>query len=155
MDAGATHASFTIERSFKASPSRVFAAWATAQARATWFVGGSGWIQVTREFDFREGGRERVVGRKGSGTISDFRASYVEVIPDTRIVFVYEMFLNDVRASVSLATIELWPEGKGARMKLTEQGAYLVAYDPQGDDNGSREHGTRELMDNLARYVDG
>jgi uncharacterized protein YndB with AHSA1/START domain len=149
----AHHASFTIERSFKASPARVFAAWATAEARATWFVGGHGWTQLIREFDFREGGRERVVGRKGTGTISDFRASYVEVIPDRRIVFTYEMFLNDVRVSVSLATVELWPDGKGARMKLTEQGAYLVAYDPQGDDNGSRERGTRELLDNLAKHV--
>ena len=155
MDAGATHADFTIERSFKASPARVFAAWAKAEARATWFVGGHGWSQLIREFDFREGGRERVVGRKGTGTISDFRASYVEVIPDRRIVFTYEMLLNDVRVSVSLATIELWPEGKGARMKLTEQGAYLVAYDPRGDDNGSRERGTRELLDNLAKYLDG
>ena len=154
-DAGATHASFTIERSFKASPARLFAAWATAEARAKWFVGGGGWTEVIREFDFREGGRERVVGRKGSGTISDFRCTYVEVIPDRRIVFAYEMFLNDERISVSLATIELWPEGKGARMKLTEQGAYLVAYDPQGDDNGSRERGTGELLDNLAKYVDG
>jgi hypothetical protein len=40
-------------------------------------------------------------------------------------------------------------------MKLTEQGAYLVAYDQQGDDNGSRERGTQELLENLARYVDG
>jgi len=155
MDAGATHADFSIERRFKASPQRVYAAWATAEARATWFVGGHGWTQLIREFDFREGGRERVVGRKGTGTISDFRAIYVETIPGKRIVFTYEMFLNEVRVSVSLATIELWPEGKGTRMKVTEQGAYLVAYDPQGDDNGSRERGTRELMDNLERYVDG
>lgn len=154
-DAAATHASFTIERRFRASPARVFAAWAKAEARATWFVGGEGWTQLIREFDFREGGRERVVGRKGSGTISDFRASYIEIVPDRRIVFTYEMILNDARISVSLATIELWPEGTGARMKLTEQGAYLVAYDPQGDDNGSRECGTRELLDNLVRYVDG
>jgi uncharacterized protein YndB with AHSA1/START domain len=155
MDAGATHAGFTIERSFKAAPARVYAAWATADARATWFVGGDGWTQLVREFDFREGGRERVVGRKGTGTISDFRASYVETIKDKRIVFTYEMFLNDVRVSVSLATIELWHEGNGTRMKVTEQGAYLVGYDPQGDDNGSRERGTRDLMDNLAAYVGG
>lgn len=155
MDAGVTHADFTIERAFRASPARVFAAWATAEARATWFVGGSGWTQLLREFDFREGGRERVIGRKGSGTISDFHCSFVEILPDRRIVFAYEMFLNDVRVSVSLATIQLWPEGKGTRMKLTEQGAYLVAYDPQGDDNGSREHGTRELLENLARYLGG
>jgi uncharacterized protein YndB with AHSA1/START domain len=154
MDDGVTHASFTIDRSFKASPQRVYAAWATAEARAAWFVGGHGWTQLLREFDFREGGRERVVGRKGTGTISDFRAIYVETLPGKRIVFTNEMLLNDVRVSLSLATIELWPEGKGTRMKLTEQGAYLVAYDPQGDDNGSRERGTRELMDNLETYLE-
>ncbi len=155
MTDGATHADFTIERSFRASPAHVFAAWATAEARATWFVGGDGWTQRVREFDFREGGREHVVGRKGTGTISDFRATYVEIVTDRRIVFTYEMLLNDVRVSVSLATVELWPEGDGTRMKLTEQGAYLVAYDPQGDDNGSRERGTRELLDNLAKHVGG
>ncbi len=155
LQAGATHGGFTIERGFKASPARVFAAWATPEARATWFVGGHGWTQLIREFDFREGGHERVVGRKGSGTVSDFRASYVEIIPHRRIVFTYEMFLNDVRVSVSLATIELRPEGDRTCMKLTEQGAYLVAYDPHGDDNGSRERGTRELMDNLSSYLSG
>lgn len=155
MDGGVTHADFSIERRFMASPARVYAAWATADARAKWFVGGPGWTQLIREFDFREGGRERVVGRKGTGTISDFRATYVETLPDRRIVFTYEMFLNDVRVSVSLATIELWPDGKGTKMKVTEQGAYLVGYDPQGDDNGSRRRGTEELMDNLARHVEG
>jgi uncharacterized protein YndB with AHSA1/START domain len=154
MGTDVTHGSFVVERTFKASPARVFAAWATAEARATWFVGGDDWTQVVREFDFREGGREQVIGRKGSGTISDFRASYVEILPDRRIVFTYEMFLNDVRVSVSLAMIELWPEGVGARMKLTEQGAYLVAYDPEGDDNGSREHGTRQLVEQLAAVVE-
>lgn len=155
MEAGVTHADFTIERRFRASPARVFAAWATGEARAAWFVGGEGWTQLVREFDFREGGRERVVGRKGSGTVSDFRAAYVEIEPDRRIVFTYEMVLDDARISVSLATIELWPDGTGTLMKLTEQGAYLVAYDPQGNDNGSRMRGTQELLDNLAGYVDG
>lgn len=55
------------------------------------------------------------------------------------------MHLDENRISVSLATVELRPEGKGTRLVFTEQGAFLDGY----DDAGSREHGTRELLDAL------
>jgi prophage tail gpP-like protein len=57
--------------------------------------------------------------------------------------------------SVSLATIEFAPEGTGTRMTLTEQGAFLEPYAPDGDDAGSREHGTKWLVDKLAAFLDG
>jgi uncharacterized protein YndB with AHSA1/START domain len=150
----ATHAAFTIERTFKASPARVFSGWARAEAKAVWFVGGGAWRDVIRAFDFREGGCDRLLGEKDDGTRSDFRNRYWEIIPDRRIVYTYEMILNDVRISVSLATIELSPEGVGTKMQLTEQGAYVAPFDPKGDDNGSRERGTRELLDRLATWVE-
>jgi hypothetical protein len=55
------------------------------------------------------------------------------------------MHLDDKRISVSLATVELKPAGAGTRLIYTEQGAFLDGY----DDAGSREHGTRALLDNL------
>jgi hypothetical protein len=45
----------------------------------------------------------------------------------------------------TLATAELSPEGKGTRLRLTEQGAFLDGY----DDAGKREHGTRALLEAL------
>jgi hypothetical protein len=66
-------------------------------------------------------------------------------------VLTYDMHLDDRRISVSLQTIELRPEGKGTRLKLTEQGAFLDGY----DDAGSREHGTRELLEALRRSLEG
>ncbi|WP_255662547.1 hypothetical protein [Myxococcus sp. RHSTA-1-4] len=33
----ATHATFTIERTYAASPARVFAAWSRLEAKARWF----------------------------------------------------------------------------------------------------------------------
>ena len=33
-----THATFAIERIYNAPPARVFAAWATAEAKASWFA---------------------------------------------------------------------------------------------------------------------
>ena len=43
---------------YKATPARVFAAWAEPEARAKWDVPGR-WMIAEQTFDFREGGRER------------------------------------------------------------------------------------------------
>jgi uncharacterized protein YndB with AHSA1/START domain len=149
--------SFSIERTFKASPKRVFAAWSTPEAKAQWFAGTAGeYVEEIREMNFREGGSDRLRGRWNNGRISDFRNTYWEIVPEKRIVYAYEMIMNDrIRMSVSLATIQFWPEGPGTRMKLTEQGAFLEPFDPNGDDAGSREHGTKFLVDKLAAYLDG
>jgi uncharacterized protein YndB with AHSA1/START domain len=58
-----THASFTITRQWKASPLRVFQAFADQQKKDLWFGGGSDWTPVSRSFDFREGGKEHAAGR--------------------------------------------------------------------------------------------
>ena len=57
----------------------------------------------------------------------------------------YTMHLDERRISVSLASIEFEAEGTGTRLTLTEQGAFLDGY----DDAGSRESGTKALLDNL------
>jgi hypothetical protein len=49
------------------------------------------------------------------------------------------------RISVSVATVELEPQGSGTRLIFTEQGAFLDGF----DDPAMREHGTRELLDAL------
>src|SRR5689334_15907793 len=115
-----SHASFTIERTFKAAPKRVFDAWATPEAKAKWFAGTAGEsVEEIREFDFREGGSDRLRTRWNSGRISDFRSTYWEIVPNKRIVYAYEMMMDDrIRMSVSLATIELAPSGTGTRMTL-------------------------------------
>lgn len=151
------HAIFTIERMFKASPKRAFAAWSTAEAKAKWFVGPDGqYVEEIREFNFREGGSDRLKARWNSGMVSDFRNTYWEIIPDKRIVYAYEMFMNEkFRMSVSLATIEFEPAGTGTKMTLTEQGAFLEPFAPDGNDADGREHGTRLLIDRYAEFVDG
>jgi uncharacterized protein YndB with AHSA1/START domain len=70
-------------------------------------------------------------------------------VPNERIVSTYDMHLDKARISVSLATVELKPEGKGTRLILTEQGVFLDGH----DDAGSRERGTRDLLDNLEAYL--
>jgi uncharacterized protein YndB with AHSA1/START domain len=139
------HGSFTIERSYAAAPATVYRALADKAAKARWFEGGEGWEMVERQMDVRPGGRERLKGRWTSGTVTTFDAIYLDVVPDTRLVYAYEMHMDERKISVSLATIEIEPAGSGTRLVLTEQGAFLAGY----DDAGSRERGTALLLDRL------
>jgi uncharacterized protein YndB with AHSA1/START domain len=77
--------------------------------------------------------------------VSTFDAVYHDVVENERLVYSYVMHLDDKKISVSLATMELVPEGTGTRLSVTEQGAFLDGY----DDAGSREHGTGLLLDAL------
>ena len=153
-DTPTVHASFTIDRTFDATPDRVFAAFATAEGKARWFSGPPGWAPIERVFDFRVGGRERAMGRWPSGMVTDFDATYFDIVPDRRIVYAYAMKMDEVRISVSLATIELFAQGAGTRMLLTEQGAFVDGY-VDGTGGSTREHGTRYLMDQLAASLGG
>jgi uncharacterized protein YndB with AHSA1/START domain len=142
------HGTFTIERTFDRPPARVF----DPKAKAAWFAGPAGeWKQQLRQMEFRIGGRERVKGELTGGRVSEFDASYHDIVTNRRIVYSYTMQVDEKRISVSLATIEFEPAGGGGtRLILTEQGAYL---DGGLDGNAGREQGARVLIDNLENYL--
>jgi len=143
------HATFCIERTYPASAARVFKALTDPAAKAIWFTGGNGYTLLAREMDVRPGGREQVQGRFESGVVSTFDAIYHDVVADERLVYTYEMHLDDRKISVSLATVELKPAGTDTRLVMTEQGAFLDGY----DDAGSRERGSNFLLDALGKSL--
>ncbi|MEA3183079.1 MAG: hypothetical protein QOI59_6602 [Gammaproteobacteria bacterium] len=143
------HDTFVINRNFSFKRELVFAAWSSAEAKSHWFAGHEGWKAQLRELDFRVGGREQVIGRKGSGTVSRFDARYHEIVPNERIVYVYDMYLDEVQISVSLATIEFKELTKGSQLVITEQGVFLDSF----QDARGREHGTNILMDQLEQAL--
>jgi uncharacterized protein YndB with AHSA1/START domain len=144
-----THATFTIERTYPVPPARVFHALADKQAKSKWFVGPDEWAVQKYEMDFRVGGREFNSGGPKGGAVHIYNAVYHDIVENERIIYAYDMHLDDKRISVSLASIELKPEGEGTRLKFTEQGAFLDGY----DEPGQREHGTRTLLDALGKAV--
>ena len=142
---------FTIERHFSHDPAAVYSAWSSAEARAKWFAGGSEVKQEQRELDFRIGGREQLRCVWNSGTISHFDSRFFDIVNNQRIVYAYDMYIDQKKLSVSLSTVEFIPAKDGCLMKYTEQCAFLDGY----ADNGSREHGSRQLIEQLADSLAG
>ncbi|GEN07974.1 Uncharacterized conserved protein YndB, AHSA1/START domain [Myxococcus fulvus] len=146
------HGSFTLERTYKASPARVFAAWSDVETKAQWFIGPpERWRLVKRELDFRVGGTELLHGQFEGRHASVFTARYHSIIPNERLVYVYDMHVGDKHLSVSLATVELHAtKTGGTRMVFTEQATFLDG----ADGTRSREGGTAEHFDRLGRVLE-
>ena len=146
------HGSFTIERIYGAPVARVFAAWADIETKARWFIGPPDkWKLVQRELDFRVGGREVLRGEHSGGPATFFDARYHVIVPDQRLVYVYDMYVGDELLSVSLATVELAATSEGGtRMTFTEQAVFL---DGKAGTR-SREAGTAAHFDRLLPVLD-
>jgi uncharacterized protein YndB with AHSA1/START domain len=142
------HATFVVERTYDASPARVFAAWADPAAKGRWF-GDPDQAAGEFELDFRVGGREFNRGAAPNGQAYTFEAHYQDIVPDERIVYSYEMHLDDKRISVSLGTVELRAAEAGTRLVYTEQGAFLDGLDTPAQ----REQGTGGLLDALGEEL--
>lgn len=100
-------------------------------------------------FDFRVGGREASSETAPDGQRSRYEARYHDIVPGRRIVYAYDMYLDDTRISVSLATIAFTPEGDGTRLVVTEQGAYLDGHETPT----RREGGIGGLLDRLGELL--
>jgi uncharacterized protein YndB with AHSA1/START domain len=144
------HADFTLKRTYDAPAARVWRALTDEAAKAKWFCGTPGkWELLERRMDVRAGGRECLRGRWEGGVVSTFDAIYHDVIPSERLVYSYEMHLDDRKISISLATLQLRAEDSKTTLTVTEQGAFLDGY----DDAGSRQQGTGHLLDALGRSL--
>ena len=149
------HDTFEIERTYPASPSRVFAAFASKEAKEAWGDTGDlsepGPDAGETEFDFRIGGHER--HGFGYQAISyRYDACFYDIVPDQRIIYSYEMYADGARISVSVATIEFAATAEGTALAWTEQGAYLDGFDGAEAPQFRRE-GTAEMLDGLAKYL--
>ena len=149
------HDTFVLERTYPASPARVFAAFASKEAKDAWGdtsdIAEAGPAAGPAEFDFRVSGHERF-GFAYQGVNYTYDAFYYDIVPDQRLVYSYEMYADGARISVSVATIEFSKTDSGTTLTWTEQGAYLDGFD--GEDAPQLRHGgTSEMLDGLAKYL--
>jgi uncharacterized protein YndB with AHSA1/START domain len=149
------HDTFTIERTYPAPAARVFAAFASKEAKDVWGDTGDltepGADAADSEFDFRAGGHERF-GFGYQGVTYQYDARYYDIAAGQRIIYSYEMYADGTRISVSVATIEFRATPDGTTLTWTEQGAYLDGFDG-AEAPRLRQGGTAEMLDGLAKYL--
>jgi uncharacterized protein YndB with AHSA1/START domain len=145
------HDSFTIERTYAATPHRVFDAWANPAAKRKWFTNPDAWTSAPHRLDFKVGGRESVAGGPAGGQLFRYEAVYHDIVPDQRIVSTYDMYMDEARISVSLVSVTFAPAGDGTRLVYTEQVVFLDGLDHVA----AREQGTHGLLDKLGASLGG
>ena len=95
-DRSAIHSTFVIERTYAASPARVFAAFEDPESKNRWFVNGDGWGTENYQADFRVGGYEKYRGKHEGMTVS-MESRYFDIVPNERIVFAYATRVHRAR----------------------------------------------------------
>ena len=140
-DHSVIHSTFSLERTYQAAPARVFAAWAEPAAKAKWFAG----PDSEHRLDFRVGGHEMARGANSDGAVLTFESTYLDIVPQARIVYSSTLSARDKLATASITTVEMAPAVDGTRLVLTEQGTYLDGL----EDPGWREQGTSRQLDAL------
>ena len=147
------HNTFQLAREYPVPPATVFRHFSEEALKRKWFGGDEGWTEIGHEMDFRGGGAEwdegRFEGGDGVAFTSRFDAVYHDIVEDQRLVYSYDMHVNGVHLSVSVASIELTPTAGGTLLTLTEQGVYFDGH----EDPALREQGTKDLLEALGRAL--
>lgn len=143
------HTSFRIDRKLQASPARVFSAWSRAEAKQAWFSCHDDWRNAGYALDFRIGGSEYNEVRDRDGLAHVYRAHFLDIVPDRRIVYAYDLLLGERRISVSLVTVAFQVDAGGTLMSFTEQVVFLDGH----ADHGERREGTEVGLDKLGDWL--
>ena len=145
------HNTFVIERSYQAQPERVFAAFSDPIKKRRWFAEGDRHEVQSYEMDFRVGGQEHArfqfkEGTPVQGLICTNDTSYLEIVPDHRIVFASTMTIGGRCISAALGTVEFLASDKGTDLIFTHQAAFFEG----ADGPEMRKEGWRTLFEALA-----
>jgi len=145
------HDSFVVQRTYNAPVAEVFRAWADPLLKARWFAGSADALGAGYELDFRVGGREVNRGGPPGGPVYTYESQFRDIVAERRIVYTYEMWADETRISVSVATAQFHSQDATTQLVVTEQGVFLDGHDTVAQ----REEGTRSLLESLAAVLNG
>ncbi|MBV9592420.1 MAG: SRPBCC domain-containing protein [Actinobacteria bacterium] len=143
-------AEFTLTRDYPVSVERVWNAFANEQEKLAWWGAGDAIEPGEWIFDFRIGGRDVAEGKFHDGPVTRYEATYTDIVEHVRFVTTYDMWLDGVHMSTSLASFEFDVTDEGTRFTHTEQGIFFDQFEA---DARSREAGSRGLLEALTKYL--
>ncbi|MEO0664829.1 MAG: SRPBCC domain-containing protein [Pseudomonadota bacterium] len=139
------HDTVVFDRTFPASPERLFQAYADPKEREIWSPPFEGTAVSIDSSDFRAGGQESA----RCGPVGDLKyrmeVRYHVVELGRHISFTETLWEGEMLLTVSQSTFEISPAGEGARLRLTDQ---MASYIGQDGLDGHRE-GYARMLDNL------
>ncbi len=141
---------FTLTRDYPVAVERVWHAFAKEDEKRQWFGAGAVIEPLEWSFDFRVGGRDVAEGKFHRGPVSRYEATYTDIVEPVRIVTTYDMWIDGVHMSTSVASFEFEPIGVGTRFTHIEHGVF---FDRFWADGPNRETGSRGLLDSLGDYL--
>lgn len=145
------HTSFAVERVLAATPKHAFRFWSEAELKSLWNDCHPDWLVLDDRFDFRVGGAEVKRWRTADGHDQTFHAHYLDIVPQQRIIYAYEMSFAGKRLSASLVTITFEATARMTRVTFTEQVAILAG---GKDARQQRLLGTGEGLDRLVELLE-
>jgi uncharacterized protein YndB with AHSA1/START domain len=142
------HETLVLERTYKASPARVLAAWESVEARLRWSKPYPTTGLIYDAHDFRVGGKD--IARCGPADDMRFRAEvhYLDIVPGKRLIF-SERINEDGKPplATSMITVEFHAKGQDTHQVVTMQ---IAALDGSGMVEGYKQ-GWDPTLDNLAK----
>jgi uncharacterized protein YndB with AHSA1/START domain len=150
IDRRLARSEFELIRDYPASVERVWDAFAKEEEKLKWW--GARDAAEAREwsYDFRVGGTDVAEGKFHHGPVSRYVATYTDIVEHVRIVTTYDMWIDGVHMSTSVASLQFEATADGTRFTHAEQGVF---FDQFWSDGAGRESGTRGLVDALGRYL--
>jgi uncharacterized protein YndB with AHSA1/START domain len=144
------HSGFTLTRDYPAPVDSVWRAFAEEERKREWFGDGDTFARNEWTFDFRVGGRDIDEARFHGGPVSRYEGVYTDIVEHSRIVTTYDMWLDRVHMSTSVASFEFQPIPDGTRLTHVEHGVF---FDEFWADSPAREEGMRGLLESLASHL--
>jgi uncharacterized protein YndB with AHSA1/START domain len=142
------HATLVFERLIPAAIDRVYEAFADVKLRSAWGAPTQTAVLIYDEESFRVGGTDRYrCGNKSNPNIHG-TTTYLEIVPQERIVQVETIDMDGRRLAASLITLELKRSGAHTALKTTVQVTSLI-----GDDMiKGHEQGHSGSLDSLVQF---
>ena len=145
------HSGFTLTRDYPVPVEKVWQAFADEEQKRSWFGDGATFESREWAFDFRVGGRDLDEAKFHDGPLSRYEAVYTDIVEHVRIVTTYDMWLDGIHMSTSVASFEFEQIPVGTRLTHAEHGVF---FDKFWTDGPNREEGTRGLLEALGSHLD-